>query len=110
MMLAPNELMPRPLRTSLPKPSQIVGSSSTWLAATPSAIGSLLCRNRGASLMNARAQGDVRARLEQDHPPVRIGGAQHQHLGGDRPDLPRREVDHRDHEAALELLARIVRD
>src|SRR3954453_16575818 len=108
MMLAPNELIPRRLRTSLPNPCQIVGSSSTWLAETPSAIGSLLCRNRGASLVNARAQRDVRARLEQDHAPFGVGGAEHQHLGGDRPDLPRREGHHRDHQAALELVARIV--
>ena len=47
---------------------------------------------------------------QQDHAALLVGRAEAQHLGHERPDLARREVDHRDDEPPLELLTRVVGD
>ena len=49
-------------------------------------------------------------RAQQDHVAVLVGHAEREHLGHERADLARREVHDGDHEAALELVARVVRD
>ena len=56
------------------------------------------------------ADGYVGRRTQEDHLAVFIGDAQREHLGHERPDLAWREVDHRHHQAPLQLLARVVLD
>ena len=54
--------------------------------------------------------GDVGVGRSRMIRPSSSDGAEREHLGHERPDLARREVDHRDDEPALELLARVVGD
>src|SRR3989475_12696455 len=49
------------------------------------------------------------SRLQQDDATVGVRHPQHQHLGSNRSDLPRREVHHRDHQPAAELLGLVMR-
>ena len=67
-------------------------------------------RSRGTDAQAIRSPGRVAIRPQQDHAPLVVERAEHQHLGDERPDPLRREVDHRDHQRVLELLARVVGD
>ncbi len=61
-------------------------------------------------LVHPPAERYVGGRAQQDHVAFLVGHAEHQHLRSHGADLAGREVHHGHHQAALELLARVVGD
>src|SRR4051795_5017439 len=59
---------------------------------------------------DAVAHPDVAVGRQEDDAVLGVERAEDEDLGADRADLPRREVDHADDEAAFELLAGVVGD
>ncbi len=56
------------------------------------------------------AEANVGVGREQDHATIGVERAEHEHLGDERTDLPRTEVDHRDDEPAVEVGPVVVHD
>ena len=94
-----------------PSPGRRVRTTAGWPADTGP-------RHDGRShppVVRARPSADPAAQAnagvgrEQDHPTIGVERAEHEHLGDERTDLPRSEVDNRDDEPAVEV-GRVVVD
>src|SRR5215207_10533826 len=64
----------------------------------------------GSALPDPVAERHVLVRAQQDHALLLVQGPEDEHLGRERPDPPRREVDHGDNQAPLELVTGVIGD
>src|SRR6266705_4532277 len=64
-------------------------------------------RNSCPASRDPSTQLSLRVRAEQNHPAVRLNGAEAEDPGQERSDLARREIRHSNDRAALEVLLRV---